>query len=195
MERWRVSSGSSLVDHDALERVVAKSAAHPMSRMLGGAVFVLALTLGPTVLSPLAFGEGWEGVAAYVRAEPWASLWLPLIVAAVLLAASAIAQFGRSARDVSRIARRIERDWKLLTEGRWVIRTVSLGIAMGSFVGFPIGALLAFEARPAELPEVGGRLGIVLSFVGMTLLWTVPAAFWIRFMAIRQYRPLLRNGS
>jgi hypothetical protein len=193
--RHEASPTSSLVDRKALERVVAKKVARPISRMLGSAAFALSMTLGPTVLSPLAFGEGWEGVAAYVRAEPWASLWLPLILAAVIVIASAVSQFGRAARDTSRIARRIERDWRLLTEGRWVTRTILLGVLMGCCVGFPIGTLLAFDARPGELLEAGGRFGIVLSFVAMTLVWTVPAAFWIRFMALREYRPLLRSGQ
>ena len=192
--RHKASPTSSLVDREALEMVVAKRVARPISRMLSSAALVLTMTLGPTVVSPLACGEGWEGVVAYVRAEPWASLWLPLILAAVILVASAVGQFRRAARDTSRIARRIERDWRLLTEGRWVTRTILFGVLMGCCVGFPIGTLLAFDARPDEVLEPGGRFGIVLSFVAMTLVWTVPAAFWIRFMALREYRPLLRNG-
>lgn len=192
--RHKVSTTSSLVDREALELVVAKRVARPISRMLSSAAFALTITLGPTVVAPLAYGEGWEGVGAYVRAEPWASLWLPLILAAIILVASAVGQFRRAARDTSRIARRIERDWRLLTEGRWVTRTILLGVLMGCCVGFPIGTLLAFDARPDELLKAGGRFGIVLSFIAMTLIWTVPAAFWIRFMALREYRPLLRSG-
>jgi hypothetical protein len=185
---------SSLVNLEAVEMFVANRSARPVRRILIIALLAVATTLGPTILLPVAFDEGWQGVKAYVRAEPWGSLWLPLCVAAALVIASTVTEFRRAARDTTRIARRIERDWRWLTERSWVMRTVLLGVFMGAFVGFPIGTLLAMDARPAEIPEVGGRLGIVLAFFAMTLVWTVPAAFWIRFKAVREYRPLLRNG-
>jgi hypothetical protein len=185
---------SSRVDLEAVERFVANKSARPVRRILSIALLAVATTLGPTIVLPLAFDDGWQGVKAYVRAEPWGSLWLPLCVAAALVIASTVTEFRRATRDTSRIAWRIERDWRWLTEGRWVTRTVLLGVLMGAFVGFPIGTLLAFEARPAEIREFHGRLSIVLAFFAMTLVWTVPAAFWIRFKAVREYRPLLRNG-
>ena len=191
--RTDLNPTSSVVDIAAIERLIDARPKGRGRQILGAVVSAFSISVAPTIVVPLVGGEGWQGVTSYARAHPWLSFGIPLMLCAFLAAASVVIQSRPAARDAVRIARRVERDWRSLTQGPWIARVLLTGIAMGCLVGIPIGTLLATDARPSELQEGGGRVGIVLTFLGMTLLWTLPAAFLIRFMMLRSYRPLLRT--
>jgi uncharacterized membrane protein len=179
-----------VADRDAIERLVTAPRA-PRNR-LTRAVVGFVTTIVATFVIPLMASGGWRGIAAYVRAEPWAAIGLPLGLAVILTIVTVASTYGTSATDVSRIATQIERDWLRLTDGWWIARVLVSGMLMALVIGIPVGTLIALSARPSELPELGGRVGIVGAFLLMTLLWTVPMAFVIRFLTLRSYRPLLR---
>lgn len=69
----------------------------------------------------------------------------------------------------------------------WLRRVLRRGFWMGLGVGLPVGLLLAFTTAPAELPA-GGRIGTTLMYVGLTMLWTMPASFGIRWLSVRSLK-------
>lgn len=67
----------------------------------------------------------------------------------------------------------------------WIRRTLGMGGLMGLGVGVPVGLLIAFGFPPSELPS-GSPLLALVGFVGMTMGWTLPMAFLVRWLAVRQ---------
>lgn len=184
-----------IADREAIDRLVQRTVRERSRRILSG-IFVAIAGSFSVLFIPLIAGDGWQGLTAYIRAEPWAALGVPFALA-VFLAAMVVHQtYSAATTDASRIARRIERDWLRLTDKRWMVRVTLWGVALALAIGVPIGILMAVTARPSELAELGGHFGIVARFTSMTLIWTVPGAFMIRYLSVRSYRPLLRlEGS
>jgi ABC-type phosphate/phosphonate transport system permease subunit len=176
----------------AVERHVAKLSMRltPWRIALRFLLITAIAGLGPFVSSPL-IGAGGSRDMDWVRADLWSTLAVSLGFGAMLGGVVVFATLHPSFRDVSRVAKRVERDWRYLTEGRWAVRVAVWGVLVGCAVGVPIGILLANSMQPDELAETGGRLGAVIIFVGMTFLWAVPAAYVFRFMILRSLRPLV----
>lgn len=69
----------------------------------------------------------------------------------------------------------------------WVGRVIRRGVLMGFGIGVPVGLLMALISPVAELPT-GSRTGAVLSFIAMTMVWTVPFSFGARWLSLRSLR-------
>ena len=182
------------VDTEAVARLVARQNEHRPAKFL--ALFgVLVLLVGAVPLGMMLLYEDAESVIAYLRAEPWTGVGVPVGFAAVFSILTFAKGSTRAARDVTQIAQTLERDWRHLTESGWVARVALWGLFGGCAIGIPIGILLATGTKPEEIPSMGGRPAIVLGFLGMTLLWTIPMAFLFRWQLIRSNRSLMRVES
>ena len=186
----------AIADTDAIERLVAsqQTPRHRIKIVVAGVLFPATAIFVPVIGAPFA-GEGdwWQETVMWWRAEPWSALGLPILFGIVMAIFLFVTTSGPGARDVSRIARRIERDWRYLTDKFWILRVALGGIVVGCLIGIPIGTLLALDARPSELEEVvGGRVGVAVMFLLMTWLWTLPSAFLFRFLMLRSYRRFVR---
>jgi hypothetical protein len=182
------------VDIEAVERLVAAqwysqpmSASRVVMRFLGIAAVA---GLGP-LLIPLISGGNWGDMLEFARAEPWSAVGVPLGFGGLLATLVIGTALHPSSRDVAKVATRVERHCRYLTEGRWIARVVLWGIVLGCAVGVPIGMLLASDLRPSDIAQGYTPLRVVLIFVGMTFLWTVPASFLFRISILRSYRPML----
>lgn len=143
------------VDLEAVERFVGSqwysqptSASRVVVRFLGIAA---AAGLIPLIVNLL--NGNWAGTLGFVRAEPWSAVGIPLALSVLLTTFVVGASLHPSARDVTKVARRVERHCRYLTEGRWIARVVLWGIALGCVIGVPIGMLLANDLRPSEIAE------------------------------------------
>jgi hypothetical protein len=81
-----------------------------------------------------------------------------------------------------------------LTGESWVMWTVLTGVAMGFGIGIPIGLLIAF-ADEADRVFPGSRVMSIVGFTGMTLLWTIPMAFIIRYQTVRERNRVLAEAA
>jgi hypothetical protein len=183
------------VDFEAVERLVAAQwYSQPMtaSRVVVRFLGIAAVAgLGPVLVGTIDGGLSWADTLGFVRAEPWSAVGVPLALGVLLATFIVGISLHPSSRDVTKVATRVERHCRYLTEGRWIARVVLWGIVLGCAVGVPIGTLLASDLRPSDIAEGYTPLRVVLIFVGMTFLWTVPASFLFRFLTLRSDRPLL----
>ena len=96
--------------------------------------------------------------------------------------------------DASDEIRRIYRDHERMTGPHWVLWTLRTGVLMGLAVGIPIGLLLAIGLKPGDLPP-GGRVATVPLFTAVSLVWTIPFAFGIRWIVLRSHRRFASGPS
>ena len=162
--------------------IVAKRLAR--ARALRGkwiAVFFVVVTIGWYVTSNL---------LNLVLLEAPRSLWTPgSFIGAAVFAAIVTTGAVINARRMERmgedaIVRKTLQPSRLTGES-WVVWTLLTGIAMGVGIGVPIGLLISF-AGDADLIFPGNRVASVLGFTAMTLMWTIPMAFIIRYLTVRE---------
>lgn len=91
--------------------------------------------------------------------------------------------------DQSKVEQKLDKIWMDLVGPGWVWRTVKRAIVMTLAVGIPIGALIGFGSPRAELPN-GSPWLMIAGFTAMTALWTFPAAFLMRWTAVRLQRKM-----
>ncbi len=91
---------------------------------------------------------------------------------------------------VERSAHALQRDWMLMTRGRWVVRVILIGMVMAACIGLTVGTLIAIRPPHGEL-VAGSRLLTVLAFFAMTLAWCIPFAFGFRWFYLRWARPFI----
>jgi hypothetical protein len=123
----------------------------------------------------------------------WTNLVGPLAFAIVITAWSVWYTRRQVVRGPQQTARSIEREVRTLTGPHWLRRVLMIGLGMGAAIGIPIGALVAFTA-PAGL-SLGSRMLAVFTFTAMTLLWTIPIAFAIRWVTLRTHQRFIRPAS
>ena len=137
------------------------------------------------------------GVAQWTQGTSFASLPVPKRFALVVfpaLAALAIASFGlrqpdANTLDPDRRARAIASDLRALGGSGWALRSLRSGVFLGAVIGIPVGLLLTASWDPARFP-VSNRWMVVPSFVGVTMLWTIPLAFllrWVTLLALKRF--------
>ena len=140
--------------------------------------------------SALAFPFAWvTGTPADVLFDPsrlplWAALGTgPILatVATVFAWRGARRERGRSLDEAVRQA--VDERAKLRSQG-WLGRTLGTGVLMGLGVGLPVGLLMAVGWPASKHPAGSPALGVV-QFVGMTMCWTLPMAFLIRWLYLR----------
>ena len=83
------------------------------------------------------------------------------------------------------LAARIEQDHLRLTEQGWPRYVVGIGAKLALGVGVPVGILFSLLPIPASL---GTRVSMFLAFLGMTVVWALPFAFWLRWTTLRLHR-------
>ena len=120
------------------------------------------------------------------------NLVIPLLAGVALTISQAWFLYRGAAAEPEVIARRIEREWTRLTGTGWIPRTLLRGVGMGLGIGLSVGTFMVFG--PVEVPDLPEQpLVAILSFTGLTLLWTLPMAFLIRWMVLRSYGRLGRE--
>ena len=122
------------------------------------------------------------------------NLVLPLGMGLLINLVGLRTQLRQARESPASLAREIEAEWAELVRPRWPLRTLATGLVMGLGIGLLVGPLLAFGLPPDERPA-GGPAVIWLSFVGLTLLWTIPMAFLLRWGTLRFYRRLSRRAA
>jgi hypothetical protein len=85
------------------------------------------------------------------------------------------------------LALRAAADAQSFTERGWWRKAVRTGVMLGVGIGAPVGLLLALMLPVVELPS-SGRVGLVGLFLAGTIVWTVPAAFLMRWVWLRRLR-------
>jgi hypothetical protein len=117
------------------------------------------------------------------------NLVIPILAAVAMTFTHAWFLFRGAAAEPEVIARRIEREWAKLTSAGWIGRTLLRGLWMGLVIGLSVGAFMAFG--PVEIPDLPQQpLVAIASFTGLTLLWTLPMAFLLRWVVKRHYMRL-----
>jgi hypothetical protein len=176
---------SPLVDRAAVAEVSAASERALASRgrwiarwlVLSGGIWFFVIV----VPSALVGGLGIALHPATGRA------WADVVLAALLAAGLVRWERRRARRPPEEVAAEVERTWTQLTRPGWAVRCALLGAGAGVVLGLLVGGLLVSTAPAEELPA-GSRAAGLAGFVGVTLLWTVPMAFLIRWVSLRTHR-------
>jgi hypothetical protein len=117
-----------------------------------------------------------------------AAVFAAIVTTAAVINARRMEKMGEDA-----IVRKILQPSRLTGES-WVMWTVLTGVAMGFGIGIPIGTLIAF-ADEADRIVPGSRVMSVLGFTGITLMWTIPMAFIIRYQTVRERNRILAEAA
>jgi hypothetical protein len=83
-------------------------------------------------------------------------------------------------------ASRLEESHRHHAGMEWVGHALLTGFGMALAIGIPVGALMAFTGDPADLMIPGQRWASVVAFTGITMSWTLPMAFIIRWFELRR---------
>jgi hypothetical protein len=188
-------SGTRLSDV-RVERVAAHVHEVAMSLEQGAAGWLVPRFLGATVFG-IAFTVFVPALLAgdlmQVLDPSQPLYWTRLLGPSVLAAPVTWWEYRRAKRmvraGVEARVREIERELAGLTGPGWVGRTLRMGALGAAAVGVPVGLLMAGFFPTSELPG-GSRALALLTFVGMTALWTFPAAFGIRWLSLKSHRRL-----
>jgi hypothetical protein len=133
------------------------------------------------IVLPLILGDR----EIYHLSSPTLWIWL---TATVLTTAGGIAHsdwlYRKTIRNVAHGMRAVQKDIDRLTGEGWVRRTLLMGVYMGLGVGVPIGILMALFL-PSDYGSALERWIGAAVFVALTLAWTIPMAFLIRWASIR----------
>lgn len=113
------------------------------------------------------------------------TFWLALLAAAVVALVAIIEadiSLKRMQQDPDGAAARLASRLRTLTGSGWMIRTASLGVFPGVGLGLPVALLNASRTgSPLE------SLPYIARFVGLTIAWSVPLAFVIRYGYLRAW--------
>jgi hypothetical protein len=141
------------------------------------------------VVVPLISGR-WDN--AFDPGRPF--LWYRIAMA-VVLAGVNVAYFDviarRAVRDPDAAVARVASDVVAQTAPGWVLRTIRLGLIMGLGIGVPVGLLIALVPPMSQVE----RFEVFGMFVGLTLLWTQPAAFAIRWLSLNSAKRFLKRAE
>ena len=117
---------------------------------------------------------------------------LPPVMALALTWYSGRRRFGPDALDVDRRVQRIARELRALGSPDWPVQALKLGVLWGFLVGIPVGLALMLLWAPAALPG-GSRPLAIPSFVGITMVWTVPMAFVFRWLGLQGLKRMVKQ--
>lgn len=121
-----------------------------------------------------------------------ASFLMPLVGALALTWWTGRRNFNDDMLDVDRRIMRINEDLRSLGGPGWVRRSLMTGLVLGVAIGIPVGAAMMLAWRPEDLPGMSRALTIPV-FVVMTLLWSVPMAFLLRWMTLLALKRLVKE--
>jgi hypothetical protein len=179
---------NNTIDIDKLERALrddndaARSATRYFSRLLFS---FAALVVALVVIAPIVGGE-----PVYSAAHPRSFC---IRFAAAILTFVVIAGLRyRDARDPHAAALRLKTDFDKMTAPGWPAYVMKLGARMGLILGLTVASAMALVPT-AEAPELSQRLPTAALFLVGTFAWTVPFAFFIRWLSVRSIRKNLRT--
>ena len=187
-----------VVDRALVEEEIARTRAR-MARG-GGRWFLRSFLRAAVVLYAIAIVAQWgrgDQLAGLPPEKRIAFLVFPAV------AALAIAWLGRRqmndvALDPDQRVRAIAAELRSLGGAGWAVRSLRAGVLLGAAVGVPVGVLLAISWEPHQFP-VSNRWMVVPSFIGVTMLWTIPFAFvlrWVTLLALKRFvKPLPDSAS
>lgn len=165
------------VDQEAVTEMVESAKAPTLARVVVRSALVFAVTL-----------MGAIALMAMVGGEPWTGFAIALLIAVGTAWSMSRSYGGMAPADA---ADRIQEEWGQLEGAGWRLRFLKVGLTMGVAIGLPVGAILAFGSPAEELPAASRSL-TVLALVGLTMAWTIPAAYLIRLISRRSLRPYIR---
>jgi hypothetical protein len=120
--------------------------------------------------------------------------WVRVLTPVVLAAPFTYVGYRRARKQVragtAALARRLETEWRELTEPGWVGRACRYGGYMTAGIGIPVGLLMALPFPTSELPG-GSRLLALAGFVAATAAWAFPMAFGFRWLSIKSHKKFL----
>lgn len=120
------------------------------------------------------------------------TFFAPVIVAVGLAWWTGRRTFAPDNLDVERRIVRISEDLRSLGGPGWVRRSLMVGVFIGLAIGIPIGTLMVLAWRPTDLPAASRWLAIPV-FTLMTLLWSVPMSFLLRWMTLMALKRFVRE--
>ena len=187
---------SYVVDRALVEEEIARTRAR-LARGRGR-LFLRSFLRAAVAMYVLAAAAQWtapEALASLPQPKQVVLLLFPALTAAVI-AWFSLRQFDDHALDTDRRARAIAQDLRALGGSGWMGRSLRTGVFLGAAIGIPVGLLLAASWDPLRFP-VSNRWMVVPSFVGVTMLWTIPFAFivrWVSLLALRRFvKPVPRH--
>lgn len=111
------------------------------------------------------------------------------ILAGILVAAFSMREtFKDENLDTERRMQRIGRELQSLGGPGWILRSILTGIKLGLAIGLTVGVIMLLTWSTSRLGSPN-RWAFFSAFVGVTLLWTIPAAFilrWIQLLALKR---------
>lgn len=115
----------------------------------------------------------------------------PALGAAIVAWWSARETFKPENLDTDLKIQQIARDLKSLGGPGWIGRSLLTGVLLGAVIGAVVGLgmLLTWDATSMGNPN---RWKFVGAFVGVTLLWTIPAAFILRWIVLVALKRMVR---
>lgn len=182
------------VDRELVALQVAELDRHrqrPVLWALKAVGVAAAVVVGVPLLTILS-RAGVSDFLEFMRAEGFLKMGFGGGIAVFVVGGMAWGIWSKQARDVDARVRSIQRSWRRLTGPNWPGWTILLGLGMALGVGLPVGTLMALKTRPEDLMS-GGRPMVAAMFVFLTCLWTLPAAFFVRWPLIQHLRKVVRT--
>lgn len=123
-----------------------------------------------------------------------AVLLFPALAALFVALMGLRADVAEQSIDADRKVRQISDNLRALAGAGWPWRSLRAGVFMGAAIGIPVGLLLMLDWRPDLFP-VSNRWMVVPSFVGITLMWTIPFAFILRWLSLLGLKKFVKPVS
>lgn len=115
---------------------------------------------------------------------------LPVVAALALAWWNGRRTFHPDNLDVERRIMRIGEDLKALGGPGWIRRSVIMGVLIGLAIGVPIGLLMTLTWRA---DQGAARWLAIPVFTVMTLIWSIPMAFLVRWMTLLGLKRMVRE--
>ena len=178
---------------DAYLRRTSQALEHGPIRWLAPRfVTASALGIGASLILPVLSSGDPSGLFDPSQTMYWARLLGPVVLAGVFTSLG----YRRARRAVRNgpayVIEKIKRDLAKITGPGWVRRTFRMGALMAVGVGVPVGLLVSLGLPLADMPNGSRPLGF-LGFMAMTALWTLPAAFGIRWLQLKAHQRFLAS--
>jgi hypothetical protein len=183
-----------VIDRDAVAAEVARIQAQRAAGV--GRWYARQFLYTATAMYLVAFVAQWgrlEQLDAFPTGKRILFFTFPAIAALMITWWLARQTFGHRATDVEARVREIGRNLQWLGGSGWPRRTIAMGLSLGLAIGIPIGTLMAVSWQPEDLP-LSSRWLTVPVFTGMTLLWTIPAAFVLRWLSLLGLRRFVKQA-
>lgn len=157
--------------------------------------FALSFLRAAALFYVIAAAAQWSNFADLQAVPPSKRLGLllfPALAALFVTIMSGRSRFSEQALDPDYKVREISESLRSLGGAGWAWRSLRTGVFLGASIGIPVGLLLALDWRPEHFP-VANRWMVLPSFVGVTLMWTIPFAFLLRWLSLLGLRRFVKT--